>query len=71
MAQGGEAVQGQEGGDIILGTQLGSNGRNESVVTKMVFNYFFSVVFKPWHCHFAGSKSNTMLAYVKEQKMKS
>lgn len=46
-------------------------GCNESVVTKMVFNYFFSVVFKPWHCHFAGSKSNSKLAYVKEQKMKS
>jgi len=46
-------------------------GCNESVVTKMVFNYFFSIIFKAWHCHFAGSKSNTKLAYVKEQKMKS
>lgn len=56
---------------LFLGQSWASMGCNESVVTKMVFNYFFSMVFKPWHCHFVGSKSNTMLAYIKEQKMKS
>jgi len=46
---------------LFLGTNLGFN---EPVVTRMILNYFFFVAFKPWHCHFAGSKSNTELAYV-------
>lgn len=46
---------------LFLGTNLWFN---EPVVTKMILNYFFFVAFKPWHCHFAGSKSNTKLAYV-------
>lgn len=46
---------------LFLGTNLGFN---EPVVTKMILNYFFFVALKPWHCHFAGSKSNTELAYV-------
>lgn len=37
---------------------------NEAVVTKMILNYFFFfMAFEPWHCHFAGSKSNAKLAY--------
>lgn len=52
----------------ILGQSWTLEERNESVVTKMVFNYLFSMVFKPWHCHFAGSKSNIKLAYVKNSR---
>lgn len=36
----GEAVLGQGGGNIVLGTKLSSDGCSESVVTKMLFNYF-------------------------------